>query len=665
MTKHALILGSLLALAGLTGCDSSPVTPRRDGGSGDGGGGGMLRDEDGDGIPDQYEGRAAMDDTDADGTPDYLDDDSDGDGVPDSAEGGRPGAEPVDTDADGTYDFRDADSDDNGVPDSVEGATDLDGDRTPNSADADNDGDTLRDVDELGSPDAPRDTDADGTPDYLDTDSDGDTILDLIEGTLDTDRDGAADALDPDTDGDGISDADEAGDTDLMTIPVDTDLDGAADFRDTDADNDGLSDADELAAGTDVQSADTDGDGVSDLVEVASGTGPTDATDNPRTRGDFVFLEPFMMPADPPRDTLDFATNIRQADVYFLMDTTGSMGTSVASLRASLATFIDDVRGEIPDVFIGNGFFKDYPVSPYGGGTDVAYRNCQNVTGDRATAVSGLDCYSVSGGADGPESHTAALWSTATGMALPGRSGLSAAAVCPMGTFGYPCFRSGAVPIVVLISDITAHNGPGGANAYSDGTIGGHAPTYDEAIAALTAANVRVIGIGQGSGGRTHLEAFARDSGAVDGTGAPLYSTWSGGAIGATVLNQIRILSNQTRFDISIAYQDDASDAVESFGAFVDHIEANTAGDAARGCEPLPAIDSNGDGFLDTFQGVTAGQRVCFDIIVKENVTVMPTSMPQLFRGTLRVLGDGFTELDSRDVFFLVPPVIEPPGGPS
>ena len=43
---------------------------------------------------------------------------------------------------------------------------------------------------------------------------------------------------------------------------------------------------------------------------------------------------------------------------------------------------------------------------------------------------------------------------------------------------------------------------------------------------------------------------------------------------------------------------------------------------------------------------------------MKQNDTVMPTTDPQLFRATLRVLGDGFTELDSRDVFFLVPPEI-------
>ena len=37
---------------------------------------------------------------------------------------------------------------------------------------------------------------------------------------------------------------------------------------------------------------------------------------------------------------------------------------------------------------------------------------------------------------------------------------------CPAGTYGYPCFRDGAIPIIVYITDATFHNGPGGAYAY-------------------------------------------------------------------------------------------------------------------------------------------------------------------------------------------------------
>lgn len=649
------------------GCDGGdpPGGRRGDAGRGGDGGGPVLPDADGDGIPDQYEGRSTNDDTDGDGIADYLDLDSDGDGIPDAIEGGRPGGVPVDSDGDGLPDFRDLDSDGNGIEDGLDSSDDIDGDGILDFADLDDDGDGIRDTDEIGIASSPTDTDGDGIPDYRDVDSDGDTIADVHENSVDTDRDGTPDFRDLDSDDDGISDRDEAGDDSLDTPPVDTDGDTIPNFRDADSDNDGLSDSAEVAAGTDPFDADSDDDGVTDLVEVASGTDPRDGTDSPRTRGDFVFFEPYMEAPSPPRDTLDFATDIRIADVYFLMDTTGSMGSSVASLRSSLAAFITEVRAEIPDVEIGIGAYKDYPVSPYGSGGDFAFRNCSNLTADAAAAGAALSCYSVSGGNDGPESLVPALWAIASGSGLAGTSGTPAPGACPAGRWGYPCWRDGAVPIVVGITDVVTHNGPGGSNAYNDGALGGHAPTYAEMTAALMARNIRFIGIGQGTGGRANLESISRDTGSVDAGGSPLYSTWSGGAIGTTVLNQIRILASQTRFDISIQYQDDTSDAVDSFAAFVDHIEANTAGDAARGCVAgLTAIDTDGDTFPDTFTGVTAGQRVCFDIVVRENVTVMPTLMPQLFRGTLRVLGDGFTELDSRDVFFLVPPTIPEPGGP-
>jgi hypothetical protein len=662
--QRFVLFSLAVAIAGFAGCGGNS-TVRRDAGRSDAIS--IGADEDGDGISDAEEGRPSVD-TDGDGTPDYLDDDSDADGVLDSIEGGG-GALPVDSDADGTADFRDLDSDANGVPDMIETGSDPDGDSQPSSSDPDNDGDTLRDVDEIGDdPATPRDTDGDGTPDYFDLDSDDDNISDVHEGPTgrDTDRDGLVDSIDLDTDGDGINDADEAGDTDLATYPRDYDMDGAPDFRDLDSDADGLGDRDEIGAGTDPFNADTDGDMVTDLVEVASMTDPTDPTDSPRTRGDFVFLEPYMAPPDPPRDTLDFATDIRQADVYFLVDTTGSMSAAITSLRASIADFIPLVRAEIPDVYVGVGGFDDYPVIPYGFSGDRAYYNEQDLTDSVALAQAGANRLTTHNGYDGPESHVPALWSAITGTVLPGASGMTARpAPCAAGRFGYPCFRSGSVPIIVLVSDIWTHNGPGGSDAYSDASLGGHAPTYPEAVAALTGANARVIGIGQGTGGRTFLEQIARDTGAVDGAGTPLYTTWSTGTpIGTAVLNQIRTLANQTRFDISIVYQDDPADAVDTRAAFVDHIEANTAGDAGRGCAALPATDTDGDSFPDTFPGVTAGQRVCFDIVVRQNDTVMPTTTPQLFRATLRVMGDGFTELDSRDVYFLVPPRIEPPGGP-
>jgi hypothetical protein len=55
---------------------------------------------------------------------------------------------------------------------------------------------------------------------------------------------------------------------------------------------------------------------------------------------------------------------------------------------------------------------------------------------------------------------------------------------------------------------------------------------------------------------------------------------------------------------------------------------------------------------------------VCFDIYPERNMTVPATDEPQVFKAYVDVIGDGITVLDTRDVYFLVPPVITtgPPG---
>ena len=72
-------------------------------------------------------------------------------------------------------------------------------------------------------------------------------------------------------------------------------------------------------------------------------------------------------------------------------------------------------------------------------------------------------------------------------------------------------------------------------------------------------------------------------------------------------------------------------------------------------------LDTNGDGFRDSFDNVRAGTPVCWKLVSKPNTTVPATNEPQLFRATVVVTGDGVTELDRRDVFFLVPPVPQDP----
>ena len=134
-------------------------------------------DDDGDGVPNAFEdfngdGDLTNDDTDGDGTANYLDDDDDGDGVLTVDEAVDADGNPIDTDGDGDVDYLDNDDDGDGVFTNFEtGDTDSDG--VEDYLDDDDDGDTILTINENadpngdGNPVDALDSDADGTPDYL------------------------------------------------------------------------------------------------------------------------------------------------------------------------------------------------------------------------------------------------------------------------------------------------------------------------------------------------------------------------------------------------------------------------------------------------------------------------------------------------------------------
>ena len=298
-------------------------------------------------------------DADGDGTPNSSDEDSDGDGISNRDEAGDVDCNtpPVDTDHDGTPDFLDTDANGDGVPDMLQATTDTDGDGTPDYRDPDVDGDGISNIDELGPDGLPVDTDMDGTPDVFDDDSDGDSILDAHEGRTDPDGDGIPNFRDLDSDGDGVPDAIEAGDGDPETPPFvcpneinpvtgEVEPDAYADFADADSDNDGLSDGVEVSIGTDPCNVDTDADGLSDLAEwayesvncpdgstgidcgCATSAGCTIPAEH------FYVVLPYL--GDPQERDLDFGTTIRVADVFFITDTTGSMGGTLSNVKLTV-----------------------------------------------------------------------------------------------------------------------------------------------------------------------------------------------------------------------------------------------------------------------------------------------------------------------------------------
>jgi len=495
-------------------------------------------------------------------------------------------------------------------------------------------------------------------PDVPRTDADGDTIPDVVEGSSsnrDTDGDGTPDYLDTDSDDDTIPDADEG--------MGDYDGDGKAAYVDTDSDGDGLLDRDEAAGGTDPYDPDSDDDGASDLVEVVSGTNPLDPADNPHARGDFIFIVPFEQAPTPDKDTLVFSTSIKMADVYFLIDTSASMGGEIANLRDTLSTtIVPRVRDAIPNVWIGVGIYDQCPTigSCSSSGTPVWIKNLQALAADAALTqaalgtISGITC----NGANEP--YIGSLWLMATGDTS--RWARLAARACPDGTIGYPCFRAGAVPIIVQCGD---------EDFYDQSYKGGCAtfPRYEEMITALNSIHARYVGIASSSGmwNSEGMQDTAKDTGSVDTGGTPLaFKIASDGTgLGDQVVEAIQKLATAVPMEIGTHAEDLEDRPGETVDAtvFIDRIVPNETGGvedpehAGVVCVGgLATADKDGDTVKDVFSSVVPGTAVCFDIYPKMNETVEAQVEAQLFSAEVQVIGDSVTVLDRRTVYFLVPP---------
>ncbi len=633
-------------------------------------GSGSPPDSDGDGIADADEGAAARPpvDSDGDGVADYLDGDSDGDELADALEAGDAdlGTAPVDSDGDGAPDFRDLDSDGNGRRDLLEGGGDSDGDGLHDAADADDDGDFLLDGDELGPiPELALDTDLDGTPDFRDLDSDGDGVDDTVETARDHDGDGTPSFRDLDSDGDCRPDAVERG----APPAADTDGDGRYDFVDRDSDDDGVADRDEDAncngqrdgAEPDPRRADSDGDGVTDLVERAAGTDPNDAADNPRARGDFVFVLPYQAPQLPASDTLDFRPALSSVDVYVVVDRSASMADETTSIKNSLGVVLrglqcpplgtGDAATCIPDLqagLAGLGYLFDQPFTHY-------------LPIQPSPPFSSTDLPNVNGQPP-DEPMLFALWTAITNLGSAAAassygcnfSSVSPNLVCPSGRFGQGCFRPGALPVIVLATDeLPLTVSPARACPGWDAVTRG----------AMTARKAKLVGvIGSGSAStraevRVDLETMTRDTGAVDSAAgnAPLVFDGADANAATAIGNGLRTLARGVPLDMGVAAIDDRGDALDAVTAFVDHLETAQLG-TARCATGLTDRDSNGDGYRDQFVGARAGMALCWKLVTRRNTVVPELDRPQLFRARVDVVGDGVTTVDSRDVFFLVPP---------
>jgi hypothetical protein len=495
-------------------------------------------------------------------------------------------------------------------------------------------------------------------------DSDGDGIADRVETDNDADGDGIGNRLDPDSDGDGVLDIDESR-TGNPCAPANSDTDETQDYLDLDSDNDGLSDADEARLGTSPTNVDTDGDGVTDLAETAAETDPLDMASTIAPEDYFVVL-PHM--GDHVLRTLRFGTNIQQADVYFLVDSTGSMQPVIDNVRDSLGDIATELATVIPDVQMGVGNFEDFPFSSgspfgptfFGGPDDDAYENAQDITADLDAVRGALDGIVLGDGHDGPEAAVQGIYQTATGRggmwSFMGSSYAIPRRTCPefpdesVPRRGYPCFRPGSLPIVVTVTDLEWHAGSadGSRHPYSMNTP---APQdLPDAADALSSIGGRFVGVpivnDSGMSFATDHEAMAMQTGSVDGSGDPLVYPAPSGAVSDSIIDGIRALVTTTPQDVNT----DTENVAPNPG------DVN-ATDFILSITPVAAAPMSGIRSMDatTFYDVTPGTAVDFQIDFYNGI-VPPPPVAQVYRARIVVFGNYTARLDERRVFIIVPP---------
>jgi hypothetical protein len=628
--------------------------------------GGPNDDADGDSITNAQEGMDAKVNTDGDGYLDFLDLDSDADGIFDADEAGDAdlATAPADTDGNGVPDFQDTDSD----------------------------GDEITDTDELDAEFAMVDTDGDGIMDHLDVDADGDTIADRDDKLDDRNQNGVPNFRDLDSDGDGIPDAIEAGDDDPDTVPIDTDGDLTPNFLDLDSDGDFVPDAEEDKNGNGIVDpgesspllSDTDGDGTPDIVEIIAGSDPNDPGQT-IPPGDFYFVLPFEGPGAD--GLLDFTTNVKQADVFVSMDTTGSFGEEIDAVQQAFATtIIPGITAIIPDVAFGVGAFEDMPLQPFGLPGDKPYELLQPITTDSMLIAAGIAALGpANGGLDTPEAGYESLYQWASGVGIPE---LGYQPFAPENRIGGVGFRKDSLPIIIQITDADSHV----AADYQGQVPSAH--TANQTVAALNAIGARVIGVDSLEHANS-VECLNMLPGCMDprpyledmavATRATIPPDVNSGMCLMGVNNAPLapvMVNNQPACPVVFDVQPDGTglgslivDAVAQLATLgVLDISTRTIGQdmGLLGEVITPGFDTS-DFIIavtpvappptgatiagDVFVGVTPGSTVTFKVD-GFNDFQPSTDVPQLFQANIEVLGDLVTLLDVRNVFIIVPPEI-------
>lgn len=106
--------------------------------------------------------------------------------------------------------------------------------------------------------------------------------------------------------------------------------------------------------------------------------------------------------------TVDVPEAAPKADVYFLADTTGSMGSVLSAVKADAAMVLSTIEGMIADVQFGAGQYKDFPHDPFAFSSDAPI-GLDDGVGGTFDASDAINAWAAGGGSDIPEGQLFAL----------------------------------------------------------------------------------------------------------------------------------------------------------------------------------------------------------------------------------------------------------------
>lgn len=177
-----------------------------------------------------------------------------------------------------------------------------------------------------------------------------------------------------------------------------------------------------------------------------------------------------------------------KADVFFLFDTTGSMGSVIDTAKATASTLLSGLSG-LGDINFGVGSYDDFDLAPFGSPGDSPWTLNTDISAGTTATQTAINGLTASGGYDTPESQLTALTATTTDVT----------------------WRADATKFVIWFGDQPGHEG---TEAGYPGTA-----TTASTVAALSADEIFVNAIDYGA-----MDSTGQATAITDATGGDVYA---------------------------------------------------------------------------------------------------------------------------------------------